>query len=250
MASQCHPLHWFAEIPSSRYRCPIDGDVVCNAVRSTTCGHTFGMSCALEFIMQHEKCPVCGCALDCSKIAPAMDLRNEVDRLEAHCLEPSCTWRGPLSERAGHHHKYKEDEDLDVSLLKTPPPTAVSPALVDAEASEVSVQHCVVSNEPTPICDLVDIGCSGPCDMASHFKLLVAEVRRLSMRCSSLEREVASNSTLHCQTKSTPTPKRFAAKKYTPQGKPLAPRAPNGDARKLFGELCPNVARRKNVAHC
>jgi hypothetical protein len=101
---RCHNANLFVAPPSPGLICVIDGGAARDAVRSTTCGHVFGMKCVLEYAMQHDACPQCGAALDCALLQPAEDVRDAVEALVAPCPVARCSWTGRLADVAGHAH--------------------------------------------------------------------------------------------------------------------------------------------------
>ncbi len=90
--------------PVGFLRCPVDGGALKNAVRSSVCGHAFGMQCILAHLVKHETCPVCLKHLDASCLQPAEDLRCQVEELKMRCPEKRCSWVGPTSEVEEHHN--------------------------------------------------------------------------------------------------------------------------------------------------
>lgn len=100
----CYSLDRFPQLPGGRLRCPVDGGVLRDAVKSKKCGHVFGLQCAIYYSIEHDRCPVCSAAMDCADLEPEEFIREEVNTLRISCAEgpDRCTWSGPLASEAKH----------------------------------------------------------------------------------------------------------------------------------------------------
>lgn len=99
----CFSLDRFLRIPEGCHRCPIDGGVLRDAVKSRVCGHVYGLQCAIYFSLEKEKCPVCAAPLDASDLEPHDVLRQQISNLKATCPEGErCRWTGTLEASFAH----------------------------------------------------------------------------------------------------------------------------------------------------
>ena len=117
-ACSCFEICQFPEPPIGDYRCPLDGGVLRDAVRSRRCMHTFGMQCILTHLLKvEERCPVCRVPMECGDLEPAERIRNEIMALPFRCRElDRCEWVGMVCEEADHAN----GSDCGVHLVLCP----------------------------------------------------------------------------------------------------------------------------------
>lgn len=104
--SSCYDLCQFPQPPSGDFRCPVDGGVLRDAVRSRKCGHHYGMQCILTYLLKNkESCPVCSTPMDVSHLEPAEGVRKKVLSLPMACRElDKCNWVGAVQDEPAHAH--------------------------------------------------------------------------------------------------------------------------------------------------
>ena len=100
----CYELERLLFPPVGFLRCPLDGGALKNAVRSTVCGHAFGMKCILEHLIKHDTCPVCHASLEPTNLQPDEDRRGQIEQLKIRCPEKRCSWIGTTADEEGHHN--------------------------------------------------------------------------------------------------------------------------------------------------
>ena len=85
--------------------CSICDDIFRNPERLKSCGHTYCMSCILQWSKHNLNCPLCRENFTENDIRTDIIATNIINDLEIYCINAGCPWKGKLMDFSAHLKK-------------------------------------------------------------------------------------------------------------------------------------------------
>ena len=82
--------------------CSICDEIFRNPVRLKSCGHTYCLSCILQWSKHNLNCPLCRVNFTENDIRVDKIATNIINDLEVYCLNSGCPWKGRLNDFSSH----------------------------------------------------------------------------------------------------------------------------------------------------